>query len=146
MRLVYVVATLRLLNAKFYCRTQIWTIMNMESWSFLDTFGPHRPHVVRRCGPFLHLSHVAWSVYVVQKRINRLRCRLGQTHVVPRNPVLDASRCTRENVIYEGDTHRPISTETMRRRFGPFQITLANCHNGHRTYRAAQRRWHVSRH
>jgi len=91
-------------NRKFYfCCVLFLSGLSHMLHGHAFIFRPHRLHAVHkviRCGLLLQMSHVAWSVClsvcwshecVLQKQLNRSRCRLGLTHIDPRNHVLDGS-------------------------------------------------------
>jgi len=77
-----------------------WTILNTSSrpiFVILPVTIPetlsHRLHAVHTCGLLLQTTHVAWYACVsvlgtrvkCTKKVERLRCVLGVTHVGPRN-------------------------------------------------------------
>ena len=83
--------------------------------------GLRRTHALHRCGPFRHVSHVAWSQcwphgWAVQKRLNRLRCRLFCNSTFYGCGPIECGitkwfRSPREGVIWFDPRHTPSPTK-----------------------------------
>jgi len=87
-------------SSSAFCFFHNWNWAWQNNLLFRLLFGPHRLHAVRRCGPFVYMSHVAWYVcwYVGHGHTDRL-CEKNndwtnwgtdwrQTQVGPKNLVL----------------------------------------------------------
>ena len=100
------------------------------SWSVLIwIFWAHRPRAVRECGPFLHLSHVAWSVCLCAGHITGELCINGWSD----RDAVGADSCESEDGVH---------SLTRKDYFVCICILYVYLHFRHKTYRPAHRHTH----